>query len=279
MKKIGYLVLFVSLAATANPVAAQETSQVLTNFSLLVGSPDAEESEVSGTLLVSGTVIPLEGEQESKGGGPALRVPVDLLDKLKKALRLERVLPDNAALRAVAVGERTPLRSPSEDSSIHIHATLMGHNQDLATYRIEFSRSGRVLSDSKVSVRMGERAVVGALDGETAPYLFLVVRPESPGGLPPPPVLDQEPPRILEKVFAAYPKQAKEEKIQGVVIVEGLVQTSGQITDLEVLQDPDPILSRTALDAVRQWMFQPVVDGEGNAVPVRFTVTTSFRLQ
>ncbi len=279
MKKIGFLILFVSLTATVAPVAARETSQVLTNFSLLVGSPEAEESEVSGTLLVSGTVIPLEGEQPSRGREPALRVPVDLLGKLKKALRLEHVLPRNAALKPVTVGQRTRLRSPSEDSSIHIHATLMGHNQDLATYRIEFSRGGQVLSDSKVSVRMGERAVVGALDGEAAPYLFLVVRPESPGGLPPPPVLDQEPPRILEKVFAAYPKQAKEKKIQGVVIVEGLVQTNGQITDLKVVRDPDPILSQAALDSMRQWMFQPVVDGEGNTVPVRFTVTTNFSLQ
>jgi TonB family protein len=279
MKKLGFLILFVSMADASNPLAARETAQVLTNFSLLVGLPEAEESEVSGTLLVSGTVIPLEGEQPSKGSEPVLRVPVDLLGKLRKALRLEHVLPRNASLKPVAVGQRTLLRSPSEDSSIHIHATLMGYNEDLATYRIEFSQDGQVLSDSKVSVRMGERAVVGALDGEAAPYLFLVVRPESPGGLPPPPVLDQAPPRILEKVFAAYPKPAKEKKIQGVVIVQGLVQTNGQITDLEVQQDPDPILSRAALDSIRQWMFQPVVDEGGVPVPVQFTVTTNFRLQ
>ena len=279
MRQQGWTYLFVAISTVAHLTAAQEPSQVLTNFCLLVGSPEAESGEVSGTLLVSGTVIPLEGEQRGRGREPELRVPVDLFGKLKNTLRLEKVLPRNAAMKPMAVGDRTLLRSPSEDASIRIYATLMGHNRDLATYRIEFSHGEQVLSDSKVSVHIGERAVVGALNGEAAPYLFLVVGPESLGGLPPPPVLDRDLPRVIEKVFAAYPIRAKEEKIQGVVIIEGMVQTNGEITDLEVLQDPDPLLGRTALDAVRQWRFQPVVDEAGEPVPVSFKVTTNFRLQ
>ena len=180
-------------------------------------------------------------------------------------------------LRPLTVGERSELRSPIERSTLRIFATLLGFNGEIATYRIEFLDGEEELSNTPVSVQMGKRVVVGALDGEAAPYLFLVTGPEMEGDLPPP----SEPglPRVIEKVVAEYPKEAKEAKIQGVVIVEGTVQIDGSVTSVEVTRSDSSLLNQAAMDAVEACRFQPAQDEQGNPIPVTFSMTMNFVLR
>jgi protein TonB len=64
--------------------------------------------------------------------------------------------------------------------------------------------------------------------------------------------------------------------VQGVVIVEILVDPNGDVADVRVLRSI-PLLDEAAVEAVRQWRFMPtLMNGEPRSVLL--TVTVSFRL-
>jgi protein TonB len=105
------------------------------------------------------------------------------------------------------------------------------------------------------------------------------------GGLPeapPPPVQPLrvgdvvKEPRKLKDVQPVYPSLALSGRLQGVVILECVVDTRGRVQEAKVLRGV-PLLDQAALDAVRQWVYSiTLVDGV--PVPVIMTVTVSFRL-
>jgi protein TonB len=60
----------------------------------------------------------------------------------------------------------------------------------------------------------------------------------------------------------------------GVVIAEVEIAADGSVANARVLRSI-PLLDRAALDAIRQWRFEPTVV-MGRAVPVILTVTVPF---
>ena len=86
-------------------------------------------------------------------------------------------------------------------------------------------------------------------------------------------------PVLLSKIDPAYPPEARADKVQGTVVLEGTVMLDGSITDIRVLQDPDPRLTRAAIEALRQWRMQPARLKDGTPVVARMAVTINFRLQ
>jgi TonB family protein len=275
--RIYFVLTAVLLSLPTGWVSAQSTpAQVVTSFSLLVGAPDAETTGVTGDVVLSGMVIPMDTDDERPVSDMRLGVSADLFGKLRNTLRLEHVGIRYAMLRALSVGKRSELRRPAADSALRIYATLLGFNGHVATYRIEILDGEEELSNTAVSVQMGKRVVVGALDGGEAPYLFLVTGPEKVGELPPP---EKGRPRLIENVIAHYPKEAKEAKIQGVVIVSGTVQVDGRVANVEVTQSDSALLNQAAIDAFAACRFQPARDEEGNPVAVTFSMTMRFVLR
>jgi outer membrane biosynthesis protein TonB len=59
--------------------------------------------------------------------------------------------------------------------------------------------------------------------------------------------------------------------------MQAVIGTSGQILSLTPVNDVDPGLIRAAMNAVRQWRYQPTLL---NGVPVEVvtTITVAFRL-
>jgi TonB family protein len=80
------------------------------------------------------------------------------------------------------------------------------------------------------------------------------------------------PPKRVE--VAQYPNDAKVAGVQGVVLVEIVVNESGSVADAKVVRSI-PLLDDEALRAVRTWRFAPTVVN-GQPVPVRMTVAVSF---
>lgn len=80
---------------------------------------------------------------------------------------------------------------------------------------------------------------------------------------------------VLERVV--YPKAAREEGIEGMVVVQFVVAEDGSTRDAGVLRAPDDRLADAALAAVAGSAFTPgTVDGR--AVPVRMALPVTFRL-
>jgi len=85
-----------------------------------------------------------------------------------------------------------------------------------------------------------------------------------------------EPPRKVVDVRPVYPDLARSARVEGTVILEAVLDTSGRVTQLRVVRSV-PLLDQAALDAVRQWRYSPSVYG-GRPVSVLMTVTILFKL-
>lgn len=107
------------------------------------------------------------------------------------------------------------------------------------------------------------------------------------GGLPeaPPPAPELAPvrvggriqePRKVKAVPPVYPEAARDARLQGVVVLECLINPLGRVAEVTVLRGV-PLLEEAAVDAVRKWVYTPTLM-DGIPVPVLMTVTVRFDL-
>lgn len=82
--------------------------------------------------------------------------------------------------------------------------------------------------------------------------------------------------RLVHRVDPVYPGPARQMRIAGTVELNGVIGADGRIRELRVTSG-HPFLVQAALEAVRQWIYQPTLLG-GNPVEVITTITVVFRL-
>ncbi|MDY7095159.1 MAG: TonB family protein [Acidobacteriota bacterium] len=83
------------------------------------------------------------------------------------------------------------------------------------------------------------------------------------------------PPEPLSRVEPRYTETARRLRIQGMVILEAIIDAEGQVTDVKVLRGLPAGLDRQAVEAVQQWRYKPAVFRD-RPVPVIMTVTVQF---
>lgn len=84
-------------------------------------------------------------------------------------------------------------------------------------------------------------------------------------------------PRLLKRVDPVYPELAREAWVQGTVILEATADIYGRVVGVKVLRSV-PLLDQAAVEAVRQWVYEPMVVN-GRPRGVVFTVTVRFELK
>ena len=151
----------------------------------------------------------------------------------------------------------------------------------------------------------GHRAVFGFEDRQGKPYFcsFHITGPPDrilPPPPPPPPAPpmspelkkelaefesgavkawdDVKPPRLMKSVQPVYPEEARKARTQGAVILNVRTDKKGNISDVMVLKSVDESLARAAIEAVKQWKYEPFIK-DGKAKEVVFTVTVQFKLK
>jgi protein TonB len=82
--------------------------------------------------------------------------------------------------------------------------------------------------------------------------------------------------KIRKQVLPIYPPLAHKARISGTVVLEGIINREGQIEQLRALSG-HPLLVQAALDAVRQWLYEPT-RLNGNSVEVLAPIEVHFRL-
>jgi protein TonB len=102
----------------------------------------------------------------------------------------------------------------------------------------------------------------------------LVGTPEEPAVLA---VGEVRPPKLVRRVDPPYPELAREAHVQGTVILEATTDIHGRVAAVRVLRSI-PLLDQAAIDAVRQWVYEPLLLN-GRPRPVTFTVTVTFVLK
>jgi TonB family protein len=82
-----------------------------------------------------------------------------------------------------------------------------------------------------------------------------------------------------EKPLPAYTPEAREKGIQGIVLMQVLIDKDGRVTDAKVLRSLEHSLDLSALNTVKdRWRFKPgMLDGK--PVNVKAVIEVSFRLQ
>ena len=86
-------------------------------------------------------------------------------------------------------------------------------------------------------------------------------------------------PELVKKVMPIYPPIARNRGLEGLVVVEVVIDRQGHIEDdrVKVVQSV-PGLDQAAIDALRQWRFRPGRDKEGRPVLVRVQIPFRFQL-
>lgn len=85
-----------------------------------------------------------------------------------------------------------------------------------------------------------------------------------------------EGPKVLKRVEPVYPINARKARVQGTVILEATTDIYGRVQTIKVLRSI-PLLDQAAIDAVRQWVYEPVVV-DGKPRELTFTVQVQFVL-
>lgn len=101
-----------------------------------------------------------------------------------------------------------------------------------------------------------------------------VAEPEGPihvGG-------DVTKPEKLSAPQPQYTEIARKARIQGVVIVQAIIDKQGAVTNVKVLKGLPMGLSEQAVEAIKKWKFKPATLN-GKPVDVYYNLTVNFRLQ
>ena len=86
------------------------------------------------------------------------------------------------------------------------------------------------------------------------------------------------PPLKIKDVKARFPDSLKGTKIDGVVVVRGVIGTDGFVHNLQVISSPHPDLTASAIEAISQWQFEAThLDGVPVETPISVKVSFSGR--
>jgi protein TonB len=86
-----------------------------------------------------------------------------------------------------------------------------------------------------------------------------------------------QPPQVLNSTAPVYPMNARMQKIQGVVMLDALIDESGKVVSTTVISGPQPLVV-AAQQAVQNWKYKPA-QLNGKPVTVHAKVNVRFALQ
>jgi TonB family protein len=83
------------------------------------------------------------------------------------------------------------------------------------------------------------------------------------------------PPKLVRRVGPEYPPGALRRRVTGRVFLRCVVDREGMPTSVEIVSSPDEEFTQAALDALKQWRFDPGKKN-GEAVLVQVDVEVAF---
>ncbi len=83
-------------------------------------------------------------------------------------------------------------------------------------------------------------------------------------------------PKVIVRVEPDYPALARQTHVQGVVVVDAILDEKGNVEDMKIVSGP-VLLYKAALDALRKWKYEPSYLND-QPVAVELLVTITFNL-
>lgn len=273
-------------ALFALPAAAAASGEKLdTDVALLIAS--SEDRAAGSGVPAPGSVIPLSPPgQLMPGAPPGAALGARMLtvaETLQQTLQLAEVKVRYSLSLPLAVDAARDLPPPSFESKTAPRLTLLGFDDRSVSYRVQVTGGETPVVDTEIVVDRDRPAVVCVAGGESAHH-FLVVG-LAPRSAPPdraagPMQVQQDvtPPRFVWRPPPSYTDEARKAGIEGVVIVQAIILADGTVGDVKVLKGLGKGLSEAAVEAVREWRFEPAFH-EGRPVPVYYNLMVNFRLK
>lgn len=175
------------------------------------------------------------------------------------------VPPRAEGLPNLAPPRTTPISPPpsnpaptSKIESVRPDGSLVMYEHGKVIFR---AAPSQVTSPSVKSVEVVQAEVKGESDSPALPDQNLL--PATNG-------------YVVTRVVPRYPEEARQQHIQGPVVLNAVVGIDGSVHGIKVISG-DPQLVQAAADAVRQWRFQPhLLKGKPAEFETRITVNFSF---
>jgi TonB family protein len=209
--------------------------------------------DTTGAVLpgVAVTLDPGPAKWPPSDGSPVARTPVEVRTDPSGRFRFDGVEPGSHVLQVTVPGFRA-LRQPIE-------------LRDASDWNRAVTLQVGDLKET-IAVRARRPASITPLDGASGPTRVRV------GG-------NIRPPRKLVNKNPEYPARMVEAGLEGTVSVEAVIGIDGQVARARALTvDAHPDLAQAAVDAVRQWRFEPTLLN-GSPVEVVMAVTVDFSLE
>jgi protein TonB len=84
--------------------------------------------------------------------------------------------------------------------------------------------------------------------------------------------------KLIKHPTPLYPAIAKSARIQGTVVLQAIIGKDGTVQNLKMVSTASPLLVQAAMDAVKQWVYQPTLLNS-EPVDVITEITVNFTLQ
>jgi TonB family protein len=81
----------------------------------------------------------------------------------------------------------------------------------------------------------------------------------------------------VSKIPPVYPVEAKKDRLSGSVILTAIIGKDGAVERLDIKKSLRADCDQSALDAVRQWRYEPFLLN-GKPVEVETSITITYRL-
>jgi TonB family protein len=86
-------------------------------------------------------------------------------------------------------------------------------------------------------------------------------------------------PQVLSRVEPRYPPAAAAMGLTGRVVLEAVVDESGNVESVRVVSSSNSLFDQAAMDAVRKWRYSSPVGQGGQRVACYMTVVITFALR
>lgn len=230
-------------------------AQVLSDFAMTCEFRILDE-DASGELLLHGWA---RGHIRLRLPGGLRTLPKDLVEARGMTVGVQSL--GAVAPSALNVWHRLDLRVAGREMTVSINGAEAGRYEiePFAGYVSFATRKGSVQLRSIQPRPVSAGAVIPAS----------VPRMSEPGLISP---------RVVREVKPDYKVQAMENKVEGIVDLEAIVEPDGRVGPVRVIRTLEPGLDQQAIDAVRQWRFTPGMR-DGKPVPVLVSIELTFKIK
>jgi TonB family protein len=209
----------------------------------------------------------------SSGGKPSAGAPVKLASKVDVIAGKKNPADHSTA-------ERSPARTDSADRGLDKAAAKAPTLQVASDLQSGLHRDAEPAGSSSHDSNSGDAVLsepppITARETNPSSLTTVLSVKASVPGLSVPVSMGVTGGQLLYRVVPAYPNQARQQRLQGTVVLAATITEDGRLGEIKVIKG-QPLLARSAMDAAKDWRYQPFqLDGK----PVRgeTTITVDFK--